>query len=152
MIRQLLFSSHLMIRDIWIWCYFFLIAFIWLCKVGNLCHQNILWTLTCVFKHCYAETKSEDSSSTFYPTSFDTPAAINLKPPPIDRQKSFDEDNFSKRAPVKKASAAVPINVKSYSIADLQMATGSFNVDNLLGEGSFGRVYRAEFDDGKVTT
>ncbi|KAL0562181.1 hypothetical protein IC582_002633 [Cucumis melo] len=96
------------------------------------------------------ETKSEDSSSTFYPTSFDTPAAINLKPPPIDRQKSFDEDNFSKRAPVKKASAAVPINVKSYSIADLQMATGSFNVDNLLGEGSFGRVYRAEFDDGKV--
>uniref|UniRef100_A0A9I9DWK0 Protein kinase domain-containing protein n=1 Tax=Cucumis melo TaxID=3656 RepID=A0A9I9DWK0_CUCME len=96
------------------------------------------------------ETKSEDSSSTFYPTSFDTPAAINLKPPPIDRHKSFDEDDFSKRAPVKKASAAVPINVKSYSIADLQMATGSFNVDNLLGEGSFGRVYRAEFDDGKV--
>lgn len=108
-------------------------------------------TLTSVFKYCYAETKSEETSSTFYPTSFDTSAAINLKPPPIDRHKSFDEDDFSKRAAVKKASAAAPINVKSYSIADLQIATGSFNVENLLGEGSFGRVYRAEFDDGKVT-
>lgn len=96
------------------------------------------------------ETKSEETSSTFYPTSFDTSAAINLKPPPIDRHKSFDEDDFSKRAAVKKASAAAPINVKSYSIADLQIATGSFSVENLLGEGSFGRVYRAEFDDGKV--
>ncbi|XP_022148647.1 protein STRUBBELIG-RECEPTOR FAMILY 7-like isoform X2 [Momordica charantia] len=95
------------------------------------------------------ETKSEETSSTLFPTTFDTSAAINLKPPPIDRHKSFDEDDFSKRAVVKKASAA-PINVKSYSIADLQMATGSFNVENLLGEGSFGRVYRAEFDDGKI--
>lgn len=94
--------------------------------------------------------KSEETSSTLFPTAFDTSAAINLKPPPIDRHKSFDEDDFSKRAAVKKASGA-PINVKSYSIADLQMATGSFNVENLLGEGSFGRVYRAEFDDGKVT-
>ncbi|KAG6575405.1 Protein STRUBBELIG-RECEPTOR FAMILY 7, partial [Cucurbita argyrosperma subsp. sororia] len=66
------------------------------------------------------EMKSEETSSTFYPTAFDTSAAINLKPPPIDRHKS------------------------------LQMATGSFNVENLLGEGSFGRVYRAEFDNGKV--
>lgn len=106
--------------------------------------------MTDALKHCNAETKSEETSSTLFPTTFDTSAAINLKPPPIDRHKSFDEDDFSKRAVVKKASAA-PINVKSYSIADLQMATGSFNVENLLGEGSFGRVYRAEFDDGKVT-
>ena len=95
--------------------------------------------------------KSEETSSTFYPTAFDTSAAINLKPPPIDRHKSFDEDDFSKRAPVVKKASAAPINVKAYSIADLQMATGSFNVENLLGEGSFGRVYRAEFDNGKVT-
>lgn len=101
-------------------------------------------------KHCTAEIKSEEPSSTFYPTTFETSTTINLKPPPIDRHKSFDEDDFAKRAIVKKASAA-PINVKSYSIADLQIATGSFNVENLLGEGSFGRVYRAEFDDGKVT-
>ncbi|KAG6593589.1 Protein STRUBBELIG-RECEPTOR FAMILY 7 [Cucurbita argyrosperma subsp. argyrosperma] len=95
------------------------------------------------------EIKSEETSSTFYPTTFDTSAAINLKPPPSDRHKSLDEDDFAKRAVVKKASAA-PINVKSYSIADLQLATGSFNFENLLGEGSFGRVYRAEFDDGKI--
>lgn len=102
--------------------------------------------MTNALKHCNAEIKSEETSSTFYPTTFDTSAAITLKPPPI---KSFDEDDFARRAVVKKASAA-PINVKSYSIADLQMATGSFNVENLLGEGLFGRVYRAEFEDGKV--
>ena len=30
------------------------------------------------------------------------------------------------------------------------MATGSFSIENLVGEGSIGRVYRAAFDDGKV--
>ncbi|KAL5718149.1 Protein STRUBBELIG-REPTOR FAMILY 6 [Ranunculus cassubicifolius] len=30
------------------------------------------------------------------------------------------------------------------------MATGSFSVVNIIGEGSVGRVYRAQFDDGKV--
>lgn len=85
-------------------------------------------------------------------TKFDPPppASINLKPPPIDRHKSFDEEDFAKKpVPVKKA-IKLPTNLTSYSIADLQMTTGSFSVDNLLGEGSFGRVYRAQFDDGKV--
>lgn len=89
--------------------------------------------------------------------TFDTPPApISLKPPPFDRHKSFDEDEFSKKSttvikPAKvKKTVTAPTNVKSYSIADLQIATGSFSVDQLLGEGSFGRVYRAQFDDGKV--
>jgi len=30
------------------------------------------------------------------------------------------------------------------------MATDSFNLDNLVGEGTFGRVYRAQFNDRKV--
>ena len=37
-----------------------------------------------------------------------------------------------------------------YSVADLQMATDSFSFDNLVGEGTFGRVYRAQFNGGKV--
>lgn len=89
--------------------------------------------------------------------TFDTPTApISLKPPPFDRHKSFDEDEFSvkpatviKPTTVKK-NVTAPTNVKSYSVADLQIATGSFSVDQLIGEGSFGRVYRAQFDDGKV--
>ncbi|KAK6777410.1 hypothetical protein RDI58_024127 [Solanum bulbocastanum] len=51
--------------------------------------------------------------------------------------------------PPKKVNTA-KIDARQYSIADLQMATDSFNIDNLIGEGSFGRVYRAQFDDGKV--
>lgn len=43
-----------------------------------------------------------------------------------------------------------PIDAKSFSVADLQIATDSFNVENLIGEGSIGRVFRAQLDDGKV--
>lgn len=94
--------------------------------------------------------KSVQPSATVDLKTFDAPATINLRPPPVDRHKSFDDDEFSKKPIVVKKTVAAPINVISYSIADLQMATGSFSVDNLLGEGSFGRVYRAQFDDGKV--
>uniref|UniRef100_A0A6N2K6H7 Protein kinase domain-containing protein n=1 Tax=Salix viminalis TaxID=40686 RepID=A0A6N2K6H7_SALVM len=93
--------------------------------------------------------KSMQASSAVNTKIFDTSASINLRPPPVDRHKSFDDVEFSPKPVVKKPVAA-PINVILYSVADLQMATGSFSVDHLLGEGLFGRVYRAEFDDGKV--
>ncbi|XP_050285072.1 protein STRUBBELIG-RECEPTOR FAMILY 6 [Quercus robur] len=96
------------------------------------------------------EMKSIQTSSTINTKAFDTTVSINLRPPPIDRHKSFDEDDFSKKPTVVKKVKAAPINVTSYSVADLQMATGSFSVENLLGGGSLGRVYRAQFDDGKV--
>lgn len=96
------------------------------------------------------EMKSVQISSTLDTKTFDVPAAINLKPPPIERHKSFDDDDFSKKPIVVKKSVTAPINVKAYTVADLQMATGSFSVENLVGEGSFGRIYRAQFDDGKV--
>lgn len=94
--------------------------------------------------------KSIQTSSTINTKAFDTTASINLRPPPIDRHKSFDEDDFSKKPIVVKKANVAPTNVTSYSVADLQMATGSFSVENLLGGGSLGRVYRAQFDDGKV--
>ncbi|KAG8490512.1 hypothetical protein CXB51_015774 [Gossypium anomalum] len=96
------------------------------------------------------EMKSIQSASSVDTKTFDIPASINLRPPPVDRHKSFDEEDFSKKPFVVKKAVAAPKNVASYSIADLQMATGSFSVENLLGEGSFGRFYRAQFDDGKV--
>ncbi|EXB64646.1 Protein STRUBBELIG-RECEPTOR FAMILY 6 [Morus notabilis] len=96
------------------------------------------------------EMKSVQISSTLDTKTFDAPATINLRPPPIERHKSFDEDDFSKKPVVVKKTVTVPINVKAYSVADLQMATGSFSIENLVGEGSFGRIYRAQFDDGKV--
>ncbi|KAF2300882.1 hypothetical protein GH714_018004 [Hevea brasiliensis] len=96
------------------------------------------------------EVKSIQTPSTANAKTFDISASINIRPPPIDRHKSFDDDDFSKKPIVVKKPVKAPTNVTSYSIADLQIATGSFSIDNLLGEGSFGRVYRAHFDDGKV--
>ncbi|XP_020576184.1 protein STRUBBELIG-RECEPTOR FAMILY 6-like isoform X2 [Phalaenopsis equestris] len=75
---------------------------------------------------------------------------IILKPPPIERKKSFDnDDDLSNQSTIKKANAA-PIRALAYSVADLQIATGSFSIENLIGEGSIGRVYRAQVNDGKV--
>ncbi|KAJ7963375.1 Strubbelig-receptor family protein [Quillaja saponaria] len=96
------------------------------------------------------ETKSVQTSSAIEVKTFEKSASINLRPPPIDRHRSFDEDEIPKKPIVVKKTNITPINVTSYSIADLQIATGSFSVENLLGEGSFGRVYRAQLDDGKV--
>ncbi|XP_041015839.1 protein STRUBBELIG-RECEPTOR FAMILY 7-like isoform X1 [Juglans microcarpa x Juglans regia] len=96
------------------------------------------------------EMKAVQTSSVIKTHSFDTNASINLRPPPIDRHKSFDEDCFPQKPIVAKKANIAPINATSYSVADLQMATDSFSVENLLGEGSFGRVYQGRFDDGKI--
>ncbi|KAJ0988510.1 hypothetical protein J5N97_006866 [Dioscorea zingiberensis] len=90
----------------------------------------------------HIQTSSLVSTNVVQPT---TP--ITLKPPP--RQKSFDADDFSTK-PVVKVSAPIPIKATVYSVADLQIATESFSIDNLVGEGSVGHVYKAQFSDGKV--
>jgi hypothetical protein len=94
--------------------------------------------------------KPIDESTTVDIESLASPASISLKPPPkIERHKSFDDDDFSNR-PVAKKNNITPIKATVYSVADLQVATDSFSFDNLVGEGTFGRVYRAQFNDGKV--
>ncbi|XP_075493351.1 protein STRUBBELIG-RECEPTOR FAMILY 6-like [Primulina tabacum] len=81
---------------------------------------------------------------------FETLPMINLKPPPVDLHKT-EEDIVSLKpiSPPKKVPT-VPLNAKPYSIADLQVVTNSFSVENLLGEGTVGRVYRAQSNDGKA--
>ncbi|GER48150.1 kinase [Striga asiatica] len=43
-----------------------------------------------------------------------------------------------------------PLTAPSYTVVALQTATNSFSQENLVGEGSLGRVYRAEFPSGKI--
>jgi len=96
------------------------------------------------------EMKPVQEATTVEVESLPSPAAVSLKPPPkIERNHSFDDDDSASK-PVAKKSTAAPVKATVYSVADLQMATDSFNMDNLIGEGTFGRVYRAQFSDGKV--
>ncbi|KAK4410456.1 protein STRUBBELIG-RECEPTOR FAMILY 6 [Sesamum angolense] len=82
----------------------------------------------------------------------ETPVVIDLKPPPVDDDlKSLDDDDiFTPPVPPPKKVKKGPINAKVYSVAELQIATDSFSADNLIGEGTLGRVYRAQLDDGQV--
>ncbi|GKA39321.1 STRUBBELIG-receptor family 7-like protein isoform X2 [Tanacetum coccineum] len=84
--------------------------------------------------------------------TFKTIDAITLKPPPMDHHKSFDEDDFLAIPITPKKATVAPTDAISYSIADLQIATDSFNADNLIGEGSTRRVFCAQFEDGKPST
>ncbi|TVU48168.1 hypothetical protein EJB05_07795 [Eragrostis curvula] len=94
--------------------------------------------------------KPIEDATTIDVESLASPASVSLKPPPkIESHKSFDDDDFSNK-PVAKKSNTTPIKATVYSVADLQMATDSFSFDNLVGEGTFGRVYRAQFNNGKV--
>ncbi|ESQ55142.1 hypothetical protein EUTSA_v10024563mg [Eutrema salsugineum] len=43
-----------------------------------------------------------------------------------------------------------PITASQYTVSSLQVATNSFSQENIIGEGSLGRVYRAEFPHGKI--
>nr|GMD37127.1 protein STRUBBELIG-RECEPTOR FAMILY 6-like [Ipomoea batatas] len=101
--------------------------------------------------HKIQEMKSVQTSSAMGTKTVETPVEVNLRPPPIDRPKSFDEDDISPKPVVtpKKIDTS-QINATQYTVADLQIATDSFSIENLLGEGSIGRVYRAQFEDGKV--
>ncbi|KAI3521283.1 hypothetical protein L1887_10744 [Cichorium endivia] len=96
------------------------------------------------------EMKSVHASSTANTKAFEIPSTINLKPPPMERNKSFDDEDYTAKPVVPKKVRVAPTNATSYSIADLQIATDSFSADNLVGEGSTGRVFRAQFEDGKV--
>ncbi|VVB12127.1 unnamed protein product [Arabis nemorensis] len=43
-----------------------------------------------------------------------------------------------------------PITASQYTVSSLQVATNSFSQENIIGEGSLGRVYKAEFPSGKI--
>ncbi|KAK4284326.1 hypothetical protein QN277_001177 [Acacia crassicarpa] len=70
----------------------------------------------------------------------------DLKPPPAE--KVIAERVPSKNGSVKRIKS--PITATSYTIATLQSATNSFSQEFIIGEGSLGRVYRAEFPNGRI--
>lgn len=73
-----------------------------------------------------------------------TPPVKALKVPP-----AFKGEEIIKKEPVGNVSKS-SISATAFSVADLQAATYSFSEANLLGEGTLGCVYRAEFPNGQV--
>lgn len=73
-------------------------------------------------------------------------AAFTDLPPPAENL--MVERLREKKGTVERIKS--PITAKSYTVASLQTATNSFSQEFLMGEGSLGRVYKAEFPNGKV--
>nr|XP_043619276.1 protein STRUBBELIG-RECEPTOR FAMILY 8 [Erigeron canadensis] len=69
---------------------------------------------------------------------------VDLKLPPTENS-TFER---GKSASTKRVKS--PITTSSYTVATLQTATNSFSQDNIIGEGSLGRVYKADFPNGKI--
>lgn len=94
--------------------------------------------------------KSIKIISTTGKDQFQKTVSMSLKPPTkIDLHKSFDENDLISKSVTRKISLS-SIRIPAYTVADLQIATGSFSADNFISEGSFGRVFRAQFNDQKV--
>jgi len=76
--------------------------------------------------------------------------SMNLKPPSkIELHKSFDENDPTNKPATEKVNVS-SIRATAYTVADLQVATKSFSADNLVSEGRFGCIYRAQLCDQKI--
>ncbi|CAI9787862.1 unnamed protein product [Fraxinus pennsylvanica] len=75
-----------------------------------------------------------------------TVTTADLKPLPAERVAI--ERIQGKNGSIKRMKS--PVTATSYAVAALQTATNSFSQENLVGEGSLGRVYKAEFPNGKI--
>ncbi|XP_020265269.1 protein STRUBBELIG-RECEPTOR FAMILY 2-like isoform X2 [Asparagus officinalis] len=71
-------------------------------------------------------------------TSTSLPSVYNLKPERDSRRKSRSQSFKNLDTP------------KLFSALELLEATNNYSEDNVIGEGSNGRVYRAEFPDGQI--
>ncbi|GFY96277.1 STRUBBELIG-receptor family 2 [Actinidia rufa] len=72
------------------------------------------------------------------------PVAASSRIPPIHTRT----DRMSRRSFSKKPK--IPSSAKVYTMEELQSATNGFSEEHLLGEGSLGSVYKADFPNGQV--
>ncbi|XP_038903127.1 protein STRUBBELIG-RECEPTOR FAMILY 2-like isoform X2 [Benincasa hispida] len=89
--------------------------------------------------------KAEDGSPHILPLSSPvTDGGLNHACPTRHaRTEGVYSRSFSKRS-------RFPEKTKTYTVAELESATNKYSEENLLGEGSLGSVYKAEFPDGQI--
>nr|GMD90560.1 protein STRUBBELIG-RECEPTOR FAMILY 2 [Ipomoea batatas] len=99
--------------------------------ICSVCTENCI---RCLTKDC-SSTVKEDSQ---FSSQISSPQLISpWQLQPVSR-RSFAN------------TCKVPICSRFYTISELQLATNNFSEENLLGEGSLGSVYKAEFPDGQI--
>ncbi|WRX24608.1 Protein kinase domain - like 10 [Theobroma cacao] len=92
-------------------------------------------------------TTAQAASPPFFSISSPSPLIPRHTPPvhPTSSGKTSRRKSFSRKR--KFATTA-----KVFTVAELQLATNSFSEEKLLGEGSLGSVYKAEFPDGQMAS
>ncbi|KAG6638332.1 hypothetical protein I3843_10G027200 [Carya illinoinensis] len=85
----------------------------------------------------------------------ESPQILDLSSPPVHGQRQIPpvyHTRTEKKSRRRSFSmqGRLPARTKLYTLAELQSATNSFSEENLLGEGSLGSVFRAEFPDGQI--
>ncbi|XP_057509857.1 probable serine/threonine-protein kinase PBL28 isoform X2 [Actinidia eriantha] len=73
-------------------------------------------------------------------------AASSVPSPPV----VWERENISPGAGAGTVSPYDTYNLRQLSILELEQATGNFNEINIIGEGSFGLVYKGLLDDGSI--
>ncbi|MCO5564753.1 hypothetical protein L7F22_018421 [Adiantum nelumboides] len=84
------------------------------------------------------------------PKPYNIPEMTALKPPPVPFEILKPEKNkkLTKEVPAIGGKNVVPTH--AYTIADLQLATQSFTEENLIGDGTLGKVYKGLLRNGQV--
>lgn len=85
----------------------------------------------------------------------ESPPILTLRTPPIRSPRRIPPINHTRIEKTSRRKSfskkcGILARTKIYTVAELQLATNSFSEGNLLGEGSLGSVYKAEFPDGQV--
>ncbi|KAJ0089105.1 hypothetical protein Patl1_33034 [Pistacia atlantica] len=91
----------------------------------------------------YSSTAPEDS-----PQILATTSPFNLGPRHIPSVRTFRTETACRRS--FSTAFKLPPFAKLYTVAELQSVTNNFSEEKLLGQGSLGSVYKAEFPDGQT--
>ncbi|KAJ0028073.1 hypothetical protein Pint_36546 [Pistacia integerrima] len=91
----------------------------------------------------YSSTAPEDS-----PHILATTSPFNLGPRHIPSVRTFRTETACRRS--FSTAFKLPPFAKLYTVAELQSVTNNFSEEKLLGQGSLGSVYKAEFPDGQT--
>ncbi|WOH13796.1 hypothetical protein DCAR_0933307 [Daucus carota subsp. sativus] len=97
------------------------------------------------------ESKQEDHVKDVEVVNFEKTSAPNLSG---EKKGSFaSNESSSSRAESVSVAAAEGVNIgwgRWYSLKELETATFGFSVENVIGEGGYGVVYKGVFSDGSV--